>query len=250
MPTLRNKDELVQELSSAPAPPDSPVVSSTPDKSAAAVIGAVLPAVISWASNIWTNRRNEELAEQQNEWNLQQWRRENAYNDPRNQIARLAAAGINPALAYANGDLMNEAASSPDMTSALGHITSPVQIDPLTAAQVRNLDSQSSLNYSNIPVNEQRAAELKQSARNLETEGNYLLATYAQRVASTLAKGKLEEGDSLERYNRLVDFIQAEFDQKRAEADKAIQGHTNLKKEYDILVERYTAAVSGQIQPV
>ena len=36
-----------------------------------------------------TNALNKELAFQQTEWNLQQWNRQNAYNDPSAQMSRL-----------------------------------------------------------------------------------------------------------------------------------------------------------------
>lgn len=41
---------------------------------------------------------SEEMMGQQNEWNLQQWQRENEYNTPAAQRARLEAAGLNAAL--------------------------------------------------------------------------------------------------------------------------------------------------------
>lgn len=60
-----------------------------------------------------TNRANIELAKYQNEWNLQQWNRENAYNTPAEQMKRLRQAGLNPNLAYGHGTVDNVAASSP-----------------------------------------------------------------------------------------------------------------------------------------
>lgn len=43
-----------------------------------------------------TNKANRELAEYQNEWNLAQWNRQNAYNTPFEQRKRYEEAGINP----------------------------------------------------------------------------------------------------------------------------------------------------------
>ena len=66
------------------------------------------------------NQKNREynlmLAQQQNAWNVEQWERENAYNDPSAQMARMKAAGINPDLAAAGG-AQNLSASSPQMTA-------------------------------------------------------------------------------------------------------------------------------------
>ena len=46
-----------------------------------------------------TNKANRELAEQQNQWNIEQWNRENAYNDPAEQVKRLRGAGLSAAAA-------------------------------------------------------------------------------------------------------------------------------------------------------
>lgn len=43
-----------------------------------------------------TNYANYNLAQEQNKWNLQQWRRQNEYNSPQNQLRLLSEAGINP----------------------------------------------------------------------------------------------------------------------------------------------------------
>lgn len=65
---------------------------------------------------------NKELARMQNQWNLEQWQRENVYNTPAAQRARLRAAGMNPDLA--SGGAGGVAASSPTFTS--GAPSSPV----------------------------------------------------------------------------------------------------------------------------
>ena len=49
-----------------------------------------------------TNAANARLAQKQNDWNLEQWNRENAYNTPEAQRARYEAAGINPYFALGN----------------------------------------------------------------------------------------------------------------------------------------------------
>lgn len=67
------------------------------------------------------NQKNREynlmLAKQQNQWNVDQWNRENAYNDPSAQLQRLRTAGLNPDLVYGSGSAANLSAPSPEMTS-------------------------------------------------------------------------------------------------------------------------------------
>lgn len=64
-----------------------------------------------------TREYNLNLAKMQNQWNLEQWNRENAYNAPKAQMQRLADAGLNPDLFYQNGVSGMTAASSPSMTA-------------------------------------------------------------------------------------------------------------------------------------
>lgn len=61
-------------------------------------------------------QRNKELADYTNKLNIEQWQRENEYNLPKNQMARLRDAGINPALAYSNGVTGLTSANSPVMS--------------------------------------------------------------------------------------------------------------------------------------
>lgn len=63
---------------------------------------------------------SEEMMSQQNEWNLQQWNRENAYNTPAAQRARLEAAGLNAALAMQGQGSIGMAGSGQPAASPAG----------------------------------------------------------------------------------------------------------------------------------
>lgn len=54
-----------------------------------------------------TNAYNYLLASKQNDWNVEQWNRENAYNTPSAQRQRLLDAGLNPNLMLDGGDAGN-----------------------------------------------------------------------------------------------------------------------------------------------
>ena len=60
---------------------------------------------------------NLNLAKLQNQWNIDQWNRENEYNTPAAQMARYKAAGLNPDLIYGQQNL---SAASPEMTAGEG----------------------------------------------------------------------------------------------------------------------------------
>lgn len=63
-----------------------------------------------------TNAANLKLAQYQNDWNIAQWNRQNAYNTPSAQRARYEEAGINPYFALGNitsGSAQGELQSAP-----------------------------------------------------------------------------------------------------------------------------------------
>lgn len=71
---------------------------------------------------------NFRLAQQQNQWNLEQWIRENDYNSPKSQMQRFREAGLNPDMMMSDGS-QNLSASSPQLTSGA----------PSTPADLSNL---------------------------------------------------------------------------------------------------------------
>ena len=73
-----------------------------------------------------TRDYNLNLAKQQNQWNIDQWNRENEYNTPAAQMARYKQAGLNPDLMYGQQNL---SAASPEMTS--GEPGSPMDYSPV-----------------------------------------------------------------------------------------------------------------------
>ena len=98
---------------------------------------------------------NLNLAKLQNQWNIDQWNRENAYNSPAAQMARFKDAGLNPDLAYGQQNL---SAASPEMTAGegsqptdvsnlankrtIGDIVSQAATTRLTNAQAKLAESQ------------------------------------------------------------------------------------------------------------
>lgn len=109
------------------------------------------------AENEQTRWYNLNLAKLQNQWNIEQWNRENEYNSPSAVMSRLQEAGLNPDLAYSQGASFTPAASSPELTA--GSAASPADVSgisnkktygqmfseatqmALASAQTRNLDS-------------------------------------------------------------------------------------------------------------
>lgn len=64
-----------------------------------------------------TNQANQILAKQQNDWNIEQWNRQNEYNSPANQVKLMQDAGLNPN-SWTNAGSTAGAITSADMATA------------------------------------------------------------------------------------------------------------------------------------
>jgi len=80
-------------------------------------IPLIAGAAISGAASIASNALNSYSVKKQNEQNIALWREQQEYNTPVNQVKRLKAAGLNPALMYggAGGGASGQTSSAPQM---------------------------------------------------------------------------------------------------------------------------------------
>lgn len=162
---------------------------------------------INYMSGAHANETNIGLAQRQNQYNVEQWMRENQYNLPQNQVERLKAAGINPALAYANGSMMNESAASPQMTA--GRVQAPY-LSPVDLSQIRlnealagKADAEGDKARSDIGVNDAKINEINSTIKNIDAktealgyENNLAAATLGQRITAAASKAEAENAKS------------------------------------------------------
>lgn len=102
------------------APIVGPIVSAVGSITGGAVAkqGSDAAARASLQATRETNAANLKLAQYQNDWNVAQWNRQNAYNTPAAQRARYEEAGINPYFALGNMSGGNaESLMSADMSN-------------------------------------------------------------------------------------------------------------------------------------
>ncbi|QCS36167.1 minor capsid protein [Capybara microvirus Cap1_SP_145] len=166
---------------------------------ASTLLGGGLNALSTASSNRQSFKYSKKLAEFQNDLQLQNWNLENQYNLPVNQLQRLKSAGINPALAYSNGNLQNTASdlqapsisqfnNKPIDMSFLGNaINQSLQLQSqlrLQGAQTKELETRSDENEAKIVetltrsgMNEKQAlyiaqlqSESEQKIKNMEQE--------------------------------------------------------------------------------
>lgn len=126
-----------------------------------------------------TNAANARLAQKQNEWNLEQWNRENAYNTPEAQRLRYEQAGINPYFALGNIQSGNsDSMMSADLANQLP-VTSPLQ------GQAGQQLGASIANAAQTGVNTFFNAQIQQEqAKSLQIQNTFDLQSLKDRVNS------------------------------------------------------------------
>jgi hypothetical protein len=221
---------------------------------------------INYMSGAHANETNIGLAQRQNQYNVEQWMRENQYNLPQNQVERLKAAGINPALAYANGSMMNESAPSPQMTA--GRVQAPY-LSPVDLSQIRlnealagKADAEGrKADEETQTVKQTREAivnKLNTETANLLQQNNEIVARInrmAKENEFTDAQIKQFKFDNAMRgkYYRLdkaklkndTDLTQAEINQLNASAEKARADSKVSRREYDEMVWTFAIRQAG-----
>ena len=140
---------------------------------------------------------SEKMADQQNQWNIDQWNRENEYNSPTAQMSRMEAAGINPYNAAASGQIGSGTASSlqsatPNAVSApayaeaysnpVGNFISGLSSSLDNALKVISVDREKKLTPSVVKESEGRAnsadAEGVKAQNDLVNEPSRVAANY------------------------------------------------------------------------
>ena len=80
------------------------------------LLGALGAAGISGGASLLTNYMNNQFAASEskkaNQFNYLMWNLANEYNSPKNQMARLKEAGLNPNLVYGNGSVVGNTTTS------------------------------------------------------------------------------------------------------------------------------------------
>lgn len=132
---------------------------------------------------------SEEMMSKANQWNLDQWNRENEYNLPENQKARLLAAGINPALAMQGASGVGQAGSSPSSASA----PSPASPSGASAPSLNLQRPDYGTGFAQLSSAVNSYFDNKMKSEQIEGYGldNALKAAYGDRAAQ-LSLGKTE----------------------------------------------------------
>lgn len=173
-------------------------------------------------------QHNKELAAYQNSLNLAQWNRENAYNSPSAQMARYAAAGLNPDLIYGQ---QNSAASSPQLIGGTSKQSANVAESRNAAIQsiasLQNIFAQNSLLRAQVDNIKADTDNKKADTHGKEIENAFNKTTFEERVLGINLSNQTSAQvvDNLIKEGKLLD----------TNREKAIQEIENLKRNLDVL---------------
>ena len=170
------------------------------------------------AENQKTREYNLNLARMQNQWNLEQWNRENEYNTPKAQMQRLVDAGLNPDLFYQNGVSGMTAASSPSMTA--GAPATPQDMSALgqkkTVGQAMQEGLQSAMLGAQIRLTNAQADKTEQEATGQGLKNQNILALDKATLDKMLADTELSKEqkrevtqniENLKKANTQLDYV-------------------------------------------
>lgn len=160
------------------------------------VIGQGANAFAQGKMNKKTRQWNEKMYAQQQKDNLANWDRQNSYNSPQAQMARLQQAGLNPHLVYGQGAVANST-SAPDTPHAMPYKPEAPNFD------VPNVvDGYFNTQMNHVALNNQKkqgdilAMETLIKSQDLKSKS--LLNSYMENDGYRYKKVKEREGANLE----------------------------------------------------
>lgn len=164
-----------------------------------------------------TNAENRRNIERQNQLNIEQWQRENDYNNPVNQMQRMRAAGLNPAMMYGGSGSIATSAPSPTMQGARDIAPQLGGTDDLlgkilgiarTKAEIENINASSDKLRSDIGLNE---SQIRVNDNSIEC-GKVRLQ-FDQRLSDAQTGFYVKQAEDIEKNWKLLD---AKIDDVRA----------------------------------
>lgn len=200
--------------------------------------GGVTNTLVGAGSNRSTNAVNRGIAGEQNQAAIDLWREQSRYNTPSAQVARLRAAGLNPALMYGSMSDAGNADAAPAMAGARmlpfqpqenigANVANTMADTHLKLAQADTLGNQSSLLLEQLGLTKQEAeaVRLANSIRNYDLKA--LQDAAEEGLISTAFKAKLRRAvndANLSQMAYLNSVMNLALDWNVSVADAAIMG--------------------------
>ena len=180
-------------------------------------IWSLIGAGVTWGKDAWQNKKNKQLEAQRRKYDQEQWERQNRYNHPIEQMARLKQAGLNPNMIYGSspGSAVGNAGAIPAGQAPDYSLTNPVtgfMNTKVQQAQTNNIKSASNLNI----------------VKSMEGIAKTKLTNVQQRNQTNLLAGNLE-------------LQEQDIKQKTALAIQEVLKAKAMSNEDKGLIARYTA---------
>lgn len=186
------------------------------------------------------NRKNMKLARYSYKKDLAQWHRQNAYNSPTQQMARLKAAGLNPNLVYGTGAVGNTTSGGPSFNTPEFNLDT--KVDPQTTLAL----------YNSIQETKARTNNINQDTQNKETEGaikkieEELIRTNAEKAGIELGVSKETskyqvEGARLDVEKRLKDLDLTGAQIAKVKSETKLKDTQNEIAQQEKILKRFEA---------
>lgn len=208
------------------------------------------------------------LAKQQNDWNLEQWNRENEYNDYSSQVERMQKAGLNVGMMFGGNNVLSAPpleSSTPSVpgSASFNSVQAPDVMGSLNASLNRDLMqkelelkdkwAERQMDQVDKKIEYERAKALSDVGLNeiigREKEQNIELSKDQQNVLRTSVVKMNKEIDSLDKQ---MDLFTAQIDETKALAEKARQEgnmvqYNAITQRMNAISQRMTAKATSQL---
>lgn len=201
----------------------------------AGILGSVVGGLFGNYANRQAYKRSKKLMELQNQFNIEQWERNNEYNTPKMQMQRYMDAGLNPNLIYGNGTNGN---SSSPVESAGYQQVDPAHYDTTQAVMGIQNAVNTYMQYqqmeSNIRAQDAQSALYRSQADyyTSQTSGqntkNWILEQTKEKEVERVSKIVEESTQRISESKANVDFIKSRLRLNDKEAEKINAEIANL----------------------
>lgn len=195
-------------------------------------VGPILDSTLGIAGGVIQNRHQLKLQREQQNWNLQQWNRQNEYNHPLQQMSRLKEAGLNPHLIYGS----NAGGAAGTAEEVKGY--TPAQIQNVTKGMntfgqmmnFRQIDARINNLESNTKVQDADAGLKKEQELTEATRRSLMALEGRLKAEQTLSESIKRAGYSIQNRQRAFNLYK-ESELFKYNAEAAALNVQNLQQE-------------------
>ncbi|WGL31429.1 DNA pilot protein [Dipodfec virus UOA04_Rod_1040] len=152
------------------------------------LIGSAVGGLFGLGSQVSTNNAQMRLAQFAYDKNLEMWHKQNQYNTPKNQKARMIEAGFNPNLVYGNGSVVNTSSNAPQYDAP--HLGAYTNFGDLGAGQSYQLYMQGQQTRADIALKNAQVKGVLANARVSSLEVGVKLQEILSRQMDNAMKRK------------------------------------------------------------